>query len=75
MRELYFRIPAPLRRILVGVVGAAVTLFGLILIVVPGPAFLVIPAGLGILAIEFERPRRWKDQLVRWWQERRARRP
>ncbi len=72
MRELYLQLPAPLRRLLVGVVGAAVTIVGLVLIVVPGPAFLVIPAGLAILAVEFERPRRWKNQLVRWWQERRA---
>jgi tellurite resistance protein TerC len=27
--------------------------------VLPGPAFIVIPIGLGILAIEFEWARRW----------------
>jgi hypothetical protein len=32
---------------------------GIALIVLPGPAFLVIPAGLAILAIEFAWARRW----------------
>jgi hypothetical protein len=29
------------------------------MIVLPGPAIVVIPLGLGILALEFERPRVW----------------
>jgi hypothetical protein len=32
---------------------------GIALVVLPGPAFLVIPAGLAILAIEFAWARRW----------------
>jgi uncharacterized protein (TIGR02611 family) len=35
------------------VVGLTVLAFGVVLIVLPGPAFLVIPAGLAILATEF----------------------
>jgi hypothetical protein len=44
---------------------------GLLLILTPGPAFLVIPAGLGILALEFETPRRWRKRLTTWIRERR----
>jgi hypothetical protein len=47
------------RRIVVGVVGTTVLGFGLALLVLPGPAFVVIPIGLGILAIEFSWARRW----------------
>jgi tellurite resistance protein TerC len=47
------------RRVVVAVVGSTVLLFGLVLLVTPGPAFIVIPAGLAILAIEFEWARRW----------------
>jgi hypothetical protein len=41
------------RRILVGFAGGMILLVGVALIMLPGPAFLVIPAGLAILAIEF----------------------
>ncbi len=47
-----------LRRILVFVVGSSVLLVGVVMLVTPGPAFVVIPAGLGILAIEFAWARR-----------------
>jgi tellurite resistance protein TerC len=47
------------RRIVVAVVGTTVVLIGVVMLVTPGPAFVVIPAGLGILAIEFEWARRW----------------
>lgn len=47
------------RRIVIAVVGSTVLLVGIILLVTPGPAFIVIPAGLGILAMEFAWARRW----------------
>ena len=47
------------RRIAVGVVGGTVLLIGLALIVLPGPAFVVIPVGLAILGLEFAWARRW----------------
>jgi uncharacterized protein (TIGR02611 family) len=49
----------PIRRIAVTVVGGTVLALGIALIVLPGPAFIVIPAGLAILAIEFAWARRW----------------
>lgn len=42
-----------LKRLLVAVVGFTVLLAGVALLVLPGPAFIVIPLGLAILATEF----------------------
>ena len=47
------------KRIIVAVVGGTVLALGIALIVLPGPAFLVIPAGLAILAMEFAWAKRW----------------
>ncbi len=41
------------KRLIVAVIGFTVLLLGIALIVLPGPAFIVIPVGLGILATEF----------------------
>lgn len=51
------------RRIVVAVVGTTVLLFGLLMIVTPGPAIIVIPAGLAILSLEFAWARRWLRKL------------
>ena len=51
------------RRIVVGVVGATVLLLGIIMIVTPGPALVVIPVGLAILSIEFTWARAWLKRL------------
>ena len=48
-----------IKRLVVAVVGGTLLALGIVLIVLPGPAFLVIPAGLAILAIEFAWARRW----------------
>jgi tellurite resistance protein TerC len=48
---------------LVLVVGLVVLVIGCALMVLPGPAFLVIPAGLAILALEFEWARRWLKRV------------
>jgi uncharacterized protein (TIGR02611 family) len=47
-----------LRKLIIGVIGGTVLLIGVALIVLPGPAFLVIPIGLAILATEFAWARR-----------------
>jgi tellurite resistance protein TerC len=47
------------RRIAVAVVGGTVLLVGLALIVLPGPALVVIPLGLAILGLEFAWARAW----------------
>ena len=50
------------RRIIVSVVGATVLLIGIALLVLPGPAFIVIPIGLAILATEYAWARRWLNR-------------
>jgi uncharacterized protein (TIGR02611 family) len=47
------------KRIVIGVVGGTVLLVGVVMIVLPGPAFVVIPVGLGILSLEFAWARSW----------------
>lgn len=56
----------PIQRIAVMVVGGAVLALGIALLVLPGPAFLVIPAGLAILAIEFAWARHWLRRAMGW---------
>lgn len=51
------------RRIVVAVVGATVLLLGVVMIVTPGPALVVIPVGLAILSIEFAWARHWLRRL------------
>ncbi len=41
------------KRLVVAVVGLTVLLLGIAMILLPGPAFILIPAGLAILATEF----------------------
>jgi len=45
------------------VIGATVLLFGIALIALPGPAVVVIPAGLAILATEYVWARRLLQHL------------
>jgi len=42
--------PPALRRFLIGAIGFSVVLIGLVMIVLPGPAFIVVPLGVAILA-------------------------
>ena len=51
------------RRIVIAIVGATVVLLGVVMIVTPGPAFVVIPVGLAILSIEFTWARHWLKKL------------
>jgi uncharacterized protein (TIGR02611 family) len=49
-----------LYRIAFGVVGAAVLVGGVIMLVTPGPAFVLIPIGLAMLSLEFV----WAERLL-----------
>jgi tellurite resistance protein TerC len=51
-------VAAPLRKLIIALIGGTVLLIGIALIVLPGPAFIVIPIGLAILATEFAWARR-----------------
>ncbi len=58
MREALWTSYAFSRKAVVLILGSSVLLLGVGLIVLPGPAVVVIPAGLAILAIEFAWARR-----------------
>jgi uncharacterized protein (TIGR02611 family) len=47
-------------RILWGIAGTLILIGGLIMLVTPGPAFVLIPVGLAMLALEFE----WAERLL-----------
>ena len=40
--------------------GVLITLAGVVMVVAPGPAFVLIPVGLGLLALEFA----WAERLL-----------
>ena len=61
-----------IKKIVVGIVGGAVLIIGVLAIPYPGPGWLIVFAGLGILASEFE----WAQRLLEYargkydkWQE------
>ena len=49
------------RQVVIAVAGSVVLFIGILMILLPGPAILVIPAGLAILAIEFA----WAGRLLK----------
>jgi uncharacterized protein (TIGR02611 family) len=53
------------KRVIVSVVGATALLIGVALLILPGPAFIVIPVGLAILATEYAWARRWLRKVRR----------
>ena len=68
-------------RVIVGVLGGAIAIVGLLLVPLPGPGWLIVFLGLAILGTEFAWAKRLaaytKRQLARfwaWWQARRAQR-
>ncbi len=62
------------RRVIVTVVGGTVLTIGIALLVLPGPAFLVIPLGLAILATEYVWARRWLKRAKNMANPKKARR-
>ena len=55
---MYDRSLKQLKRLVVAVIGITILVIGIAMIVLPGPAIMVIPVGLGILATEFAWARR-----------------
>ncbi|HEX8280327.1 MAG TPA: PGPGW domain-containing protein [Chthoniobacterales bacterium] len=50
-----------IRKLIYSVVGVTILLIGLAMVVLPGPAFIVIPIGLAILASEYA----WARRIIR----------
>lgn len=56
------RIPAAVRKPLVGMIGTTFIILGLLLVPLPGPGWLIVFGGLAVLATEFvvaEKARQW----------------
>ena len=53
MRNIIIKTQKQAKRLIIIVVGFTVLLLGVAMILLPGPAFIMIPLGLGILATEF----------------------
>lgn len=51
------------RRVTIAIVGFTVLAVGVAMIVLPGPAIVVIPVGLGILGLEFAWARIWLKKI------------
>lgn len=51
------------RKLAIATIGASVVALGAAMLVLPGPAIVVIPLGLAILALEFAWARRWLERL------------
>ncbi|MDR8523626.1 MULTISPECIES: PGPGW domain-containing protein [Shewanella] len=48
-----------IKKALITIVGGLLTLAGAALIILPGPAWLLLPIGLAILSLEYTWARRW----------------
>ena len=53
MTALILKSARQVKKLIIATVGFTVLFIGIAMIVLPGPAFIVIPAGIGILATEF----------------------
>ena len=51
------------RRIVVAVIGGTILLIGIAMVVLPGPAIVVVPLGLGVLGLEFAWARHWLHKI------------
>jgi len=60
------------RKLMIAVMGGSVLLVGVVMIVLPGPAIIVIPLGLAILATEFLWARRWLKRAKEIFQRKKA---
>ena len=54
-----------IKKIIVAVFGFTILLIGIILIFLPGPAIIIIPVGLAVLATEFV----WAERLLAKFKE------
>ena len=51
------------KRVAIAVAGVTVLAIGIVMIIAPGPALVLIPLGLAILALEFAWARLWLRRL------------
>ena len=63
MNPLLLKTLRQTKRLIIIVIGFSILLIGIAMIVLPGPAFIVIPLGLGILATELLWARRILNKI------------
>jgi tellurite resistance protein TerC len=51
------------KRIAITIIGVSILAVGIVMIVAPGPALVLIPVGLAILGLEFAWARAWLKRL------------
>lgn len=51
-------------RISFAVIGTALILIGLVLVPLPGPGWLIVAIGVGMLALEFDRAERMLERIL-----------
>ncbi len=54
-----------IKKTVITVVGVIILLIGLVFIVLPGPAVLIIPLGLALLATEYPAAEKWLKKFQR----------
>jgi hypothetical protein len=59
--EFFLKSLKGVKRLIIATIGFTLLLIGVAMIVLPGPAFIVIPVALGILATEFI----WAKKLMK----------
>lgn len=59
--EGMFKTIGQVRKLIVGVIGFTILAIGVAMLILPGPALIVIPVGLAILATEFV----WAQRLLK----------
>jgi tellurite resistance protein TerC len=59
--ELFLKSLKAVKRLIIITIGFTLLLIGITMIVLPGPAFIIIPVSLGILATEFI----WAKRLMK----------
>jgi uncharacterized protein (TIGR02611 family) len=69
MRNIIIKTQKQAKRLIIIVIGFTVLLLGVAMILLPGPAFIIIPLGLGILATEFV----WARTLLNKFKEKLSR--
>ncbi|MCL1145841.1 PGPGW domain-containing protein [Shewanella sp. 10N.261.52.F9] len=48
-----------MRKLLITIIGGSLTILGAALIILPGPAWLLLPIGLAVLSLEYTWARHW----------------
>ncbi len=66
---------AQIKRTIISIIGFFVLFLGIAMILLPGPAFILIPLGLGILASEYPWARRMLERAKGWVQRKAGHRP